>query len=73
VIDRGAANPSKAAGFGGRYCENPHIRGYDCVRLPHLSPILARTLANEGELADKWLLRKDRSTSSSFKQASTFA
>jgi len=62
VIDRGAANPSKAAGFGWRYCENPYIRGCDRVRLPHFSSILARTLANEGELADKWLLKKDCSS-----------
>jgi len=73
VIDRGAANPSKAAGFGWRYCENPYIRGCDRVRLPHFSSIVARTLANEGELADKWLLKKDCSISSSFERASTFA
>jgi hypothetical protein len=61
VVNRGATDPRKAAGFDRRYCENPDIRDCDPVRLPHFSSSLTRTLANEDELADKWLLKKGRS------------
>jgi hypothetical protein len=68
VINRGAANSRKAAGFGRRHRKYLRIRAYGRVRFPHFFSNFIRFKANEGKRADKWLLKKGCSISSSFQQ-----